>query len=177
MRAAISPAGAKRLPESGQALVEFVFMTVMLLVMVFGLIDFGRAIYNRQILINLTREAANLSSRGTSLADTEAAILLSAQPLDLLADGTIILTVVERDDEGALTIVEQSRSAGGLNHASRVGSGVGSSATLPSTAVEVPARGDKLYVAEIYHRFGPVTPVGKLIQTTLPDTLSDIAYF
>lgn len=163
--------------NDGQALVEFVFMTVMLLVMVFGLIDFGRAIYDRQILINLSREAANLSSRGTSLQETEQAIILSAAPLDMVADGCIILTVVERDDEGVVTIVEQTRSNGGISPPSQVGAGTGTVASLPRTAVEIPPRGEKLYVAEVYHRYEPVTPLGQLIEVTLPSVLSDIAFF
>lgn len=160
----------------GQALLEFVMMAVMMLVLVFGLLDFGRAIYARQILINLSREAANLSSRGTSLADTLTAINASAAPLNLAQRGYLILTVVHRNDDGTLVITDQL-AGGGRSHRSRVGSGVGNAATLPATSVEVPARRQSLYVAEVYHSYTPVSPLGRLLRLAIPNDLSDIAYF
>lgn len=178
---ALRPVGWQRRFQdtSAQALVEFVFMAMMLIVLVFGLIDFGRAIYDRQILINLSREAANLSSRGTSLADTMTAINASAAPLDLTQDGYLILTIVQRDDTGKLTITDQL-AGGALPQTSRVGTGVGNGATLPATDVEIPPRTKKVYVAEVYHRYAPITPLGQLLGFAMPSTpfmLSDVAYF
>src|SRR5689334_6984144 len=55
---------------SGQALVEFALISLVLITLLFGLIDFGRAILVRQVMVNLSREGANLASRGTSFPDT-----------------------------------------------------------------------------------------------------------
>src|ERR1039458_3356865 len=51
--------------ESGQAFVEFTLVVFILMALLFGAIDFCRAIFMRQLLINLSRETANLEARGT----------------------------------------------------------------------------------------------------------------
>lgn len=162
--------------KSGQALLEFVFVGIFLLMLVFGLIDFGRALMTRQTLVAVSREGANLASRGTSLDDTLAAVNTSAQPLNLLSNGYIIVTAVYRQPNGALRVQDQ-RKAGALPHPSRVGNTIGGPATLPSTTAEVPPRGRTLYAVEVTHRFTPITPLGKLLNTVLPNQLTDVAYF
>jgi Flp pilus assembly protein TadG len=51
-------ARAKRKKDSGQALVEFALSATMMLVLVFGLVDFSRAIYIAQVIANLTGEGS-----------------------------------------------------------------------------------------------------------------------
>ena len=51
----------RRRSESGQAFIEFTFVVLMLIIMLFGLIDFGRAIYEHEVLTNLSREGARLA--------------------------------------------------------------------------------------------------------------------
>ncbi|MCS7048282.1 MAG: pilus assembly protein [Verrucomicrobiae bacterium] len=162
--------------ESGQALIEFVFVGIFMLLLVFGLVDFGRALMMRQILVAVSREGANLASRGTSLEDTINAVSISAQPLNLLTNGYVIVTAVQRQSNGALRIADQ-RKAGALPHPSRVGNTIGGPATLPPTSAEVPPRGRTLYVVEVTHRYTPITPIGRLLGTVLPTQLTDVAYF
>ena len=66
--------------DSGQALVEFAIAAMMMVTLLFGLIQFGRAIYDQQVITNLTAEGCSLASRGTSLADTATAVIASAAP-------------------------------------------------------------------------------------------------
>src|SRR5437667_7791802 len=115
----MTPAMKIRRNTAGQALVEMTFVSVMLVVMVFGLIDFGRAILTRQIIVNLSREAANLASRGTPLSDALAAVATSGKPLDINAKGKIILTVVTRDESGQAKIVDQ-QFVGGATATSKI---------------------------------------------------------
>lgn len=171
-----APHIVRRRRESGQALVEFVFAGLFMLLLVFGLIDFGRALMMRQILVAVSREGANLASRGTSLDDTITAVNISAQPLNLQANGYVIVTAVYRQPNGALRVADQ-RKAGGLPHASRVGNTIGGPATLPATSAEVPPRGRTLYVVEVTHRYTPITPLGQLLGSVLPTQLTDVAYF
>ena len=51
--------------ESGQALVELAFAFVLLCTFVFGIIDFGRAIYDVEVMKNLVGEGSSMASRGT----------------------------------------------------------------------------------------------------------------
>ena len=170
----MTPAMKIRRNTAGQALVEMTFVSVMLVVMVFGLIDFGRAIMTRQIIVNLSREAANLASRGTTLTNALAAVAASANPLNINANGYVILTVVTRDDSGQATIVDQ-QVVGGAPATSRIGTGTNSVAKLPND--ELPTANQTLVAAEVFYRYTPITPVGKLLGIGSLSQLYDAAYF
>ena len=160
--------------DAGQALAEMAYISLILLVLVFGLIDFGRAIMARQIIVNVSREAANLASRGTALTNVLAAVEDSAKPLNIRGNGYIILTVVSRDDSGLATIVDQ-QAVGGAPKQSKVGTGKGSSATLPTE--DLPGPHQTLVAAEVFYRYSPLTPVGKLLGIGSSSQLYDVAYF
>lgn len=162
--------------QPGLAIVEFAMVLPIVLVLMFAVVDFGRAVLTRQVLINLSREAANLSSRGTALGDTLAAVQTSAAPLDLQARGFVILTEVFRDTNGNLRIIQQL-AAGSEPGASRVGTGVGNPAVLPSTTPAIPRAGQSLFVAEVFYRSAPITPVGDLLDIALGERFYDIAFF
>jgi Flp pilus assembly protein TadG len=53
-------------PDRGAAAVEFALMLPMLLLLVFGLIDFGRALYAQITLTQAAREGARLAALGQS---------------------------------------------------------------------------------------------------------------
>jgi Flp pilus assembly protein TadG len=163
---------------AGQSLMEFALIAFMLLVLIFGIIDIGRAIYQRQIMINLSREGANLTSRGTSLTNALDSLVISAAPLDINRNGLIVLTAVQRKTDGTLVVLEQ-RSTGALTNSvlSRVApGGTGSTAvTLPNTDIPQPSR--ILNVAEIFYNYTAVTPLGQLMGFTLPSRQYDVAYF
>ena len=159
--------------DSGQALVEFAVAVLMVLILVFGLIDFARAIYDQQVITNLTGEGCSLSSRGTSLTDTAAAVLLSAAPLDLGASGRVIVTSIY-NNAGTLQVTGQV-SQGGYVAASKVGI-VGGLAHLPSAAVPQPSQ--TVFVTEVYYQYSSLTPIGKLLSTAiLPTQMYDVAYY
>ena len=162
--------------QSGQAFIEFVFVAIMLMVLLLGLIDFGRAIYDRQILTNLSREGSNLASRGTTFSDTVAAVTNSANPLDFRGKGRVIVTQVFNSN-GTFRITNQQSSTFGIAATSRVGTGVGSPATLPTTAVALPQSNQYLYVTEVFYLYQPITPVGRLLSIALPTNLYDVAFF
>lgn len=51
-----------RVSETGSAIVEFAVAVVLLLVMVFGVMDFGRALYTYHFLSNAARDATRWAS-------------------------------------------------------------------------------------------------------------------
>jgi Flp pilus assembly protein TadG len=170
--------------ESGQALVEFSLITVALLVLIFGAIDFGRAIYLRQVMINLSRETANLEARGTGSTTQDimtnalgAAIQEGLPTLNLNSvTGMVIVTAVTNFGKGFR--ISQQYSAGTLaTAASLIGKGSNTTATLPSTAISILPANRTVYVAEIYYEFFPITPVGNFIKAVLPKKFYDAAYF
>jgi len=174
MHASVRP--SKR-GESGQAFVEFAFVALMLVVMLFGLIEFSRYLYERQVLINVSREGSNLASRGTYLSDTVAAILTSANPLNLNNQGAgVIVTAVTNYGTG-FRISDQSAGGGVTAASSKIGNGAGHPATLPNNVTNLPPANQTLYVTEVFATYRSVTPIGSLLSLTLPPTNYDIAYF
>lgn len=161
----------------GQSLVEFTLFAMVLVLLFFGLIDFSRIIRDRLILINLSREGSNLASRGTTLANTVTVVISDAYPLNMTANGRVIVSAV-LNSNGTYIITAQV-AGGGLSGAaapSRIG-GVGGHATLPATAVPLPQPNQYLYVTEVFWPFTPLTPIGHLLGLALPSALYDVAYF
>ncbi len=109
--------------ESGQALIEFAVASVMLIVLIFGVIDFCRAIYLRQVLVNLSRETANLEARGSGTTTMDImtnalnAAITEALPLALNSStGMVIVTAVTNfNSKGtAQYTISQQYTAGSL---------------------------------------------------------------
>src|SRR5208283_1218659 len=86
--------GETRAGNSGQALVEFAISATMMLILVFGLIDFSRAIFIEQVITNLTGEGSSMASRGTSLSDTATAVVAASAPLSISTSGQVIVSSV-----------------------------------------------------------------------------------
>jgi Flp pilus assembly protein TadG len=179
--------------EDGQALIEFTLVTVLLIVLIFGAIDFSRAIYMRQVLINLSRETANLEARGVGSTTAEImtnalnAAIQEASPLTLNStNGMVIVTavtnytnVVKKQSTATYTISHQFWLGTLGTFQSAVGTYTGSNkfnqGILPNTGI-LPAN-RTVYVAEIFYKFSPITPVGQLIKVILPAQFYDVAYF
>ena len=107
--------------SNGAALVELAIILPLLLLLVFGVFEFGRAIHTKNIITNMSREGANLASRTSSAAQQIMnAIAVTAQPLNMTANGMIFITEV-RGQGATLTVprvIAQSRWAGGSYHPS-----------------------------------------------------------
>lgn len=162
----------------GQAYIEFAFAAMMLVIMLFGLIDFGRFIYERQVMVNLSREGSNLASRGTDLSNSVSAVITSAAPLNLNVTGAgVIITAVTNNGSGSFFISDQLAAGGVGASASKIGAGVGSSANLTGLSSNLPPNDQTLYVTEVFSKFTSITPIGKLLQITMPPTNYDKAYF
>jgi Flp pilus assembly protein TadG len=174
---------AARLPQrnqSGQALVEFSMVLLTLVLLVYCLMDFCVAIYEKQLLTNLSREGANLAARGSGISSQQIltnaldAIEQESTPLNLSnsPSGKVILTVVTNGN-GHLYISQQV-SAGLLSASSKVGTGIGPIANtqLPNTSLV--QTGGSCYVAEVFYVYKPPAPI-KFVG--LSNTFYDVAYF
>src|SRR5262245_24580046 len=116
-----TPRRSSRTSLRGGAVVELGISLLFLLLMLFGVIDFGRALLFRHALTSMSREAANLESRGTPMDTTLHSTIENSGAEDLAHNGFVILSAVERDQRGEVRITRQV-SGGGLPSASRVGS-------------------------------------------------------
>lgn len=163
--------------ESGQAMLEFVALVTVALLVLFATIDFGRAMYDLQVMSGLSRQGGNLASRGSTASDAASAVIAGQAPLNLSAGGEVIMTSI-LDNKGIYTITDQA-SLGGMKPApsSKLGTGIGNTATLSPAEQSMLQSGQSIYVAEVFYSFRPVTPIGNLLKVALPSTLYEAAYF
>ena len=171
--------------KSGQALVELPFAFLVLCVFVFGIIDFGRAIYDVEVMKNLIGEGSSMASRGTSVATTAQTVAnYAGSDLNISTQGCVIVTSVT-NNSGSLQVTGQA-SQGGIACTSKVGclNGQGScgssSATLPAaavTALTAEPTGSSLYVTEIFYSYNTVTPISALSGNSMPSRLYSVAYY
>ena len=172
--------------ESGQAAVEFAFCAMLLLLFMCSAIDFGRALYDLQVLAELSRQGSNLASRGTgttacdSLCTSAADLVAGDSGLGLGTNGRVIVTEFSQTKPvagGSYTVVEQKLSATGISATSKVApTGSGSVVIAGAPALQT---GQKLFSTEVFYSFTPATGIGALTNGAagFPSQLYDIAYF
>lgn len=180
-----APSRIPRRNESGQATVELSLILLVLVILAYGLMDFCTAIYEKQVIVNLTREGANLSARGSGgspaqiMTNALDAIIQEAAPLNLSTNSTsgLLILTAATNSNGKATgfFIRQQLKSGKLSASSKVGSGVGASATLPSSIVA--QAGHVIYIAEIYYKFNAPAPLQNLIHAKLTNQFYDVAYF
>jgi Flp pilus assembly protein TadG len=168
--------------QTGQALVEFAFVAMLLIVMGFGIIDFSRAIFEKQVISHLTREGSNLASRGTTLALAATDVVNDAPPLNLSTSGLVIITSVTNNGKSYTITAQQSQ--GGISASSKIGSATCAKppcpATMPIAATDpnaIPQPNQTAYVTEVFYSYTPITPIGSILKIVLPSQLYDVAYF
>jgi Flp pilus assembly protein TadG len=175
--------------EAGQALLEFAVSATVLIVLVMGLIDFSRAIYDQEVISNLTREGSSLAAHGQGLANAANAVVQGSDLANFGSSSTtnglvIVSQITNNGTAGApncvVTSQQQAPANGGLAATSKIGT-AGGAATLAScsaTAITtIPQPGQTVYATEVFYSFSPVTPIGNFLKIALPSQLYDVAYF
>jgi Flp pilus assembly protein TadG len=173
--------------ESGQALIELSFALVILCVFVCGIIDFGRAIYDVQVMKNLVGEGSSMASRGTTLGNTVTTVTADAgKDLSMSTAGCVMVTAITNMGGGTIQVTGQS-SGGGISCTSKVGclKGQGScgssTATLPALAVTTltsEVTGSTIYATEIFYNFHTITPITALLgSSVMPSQFYAVAYY
>jgi hypothetical protein len=115
---------SRRRRSAGIAAVELALMLPVIVLVLMSLVDLARGMQANMILINLSREGANLSKRNyLSLADSAQTIIgqlaASAPPLDLNNRGMLYITRVMGKASGSTTrtiVLEQYRWDDSVNN-------------------------------------------------------------
>lgn len=97
------PGPGQRRYARGGAVIELALLLPLLLTLVFGVVDFARAIQFNNVLVAVAREGANLVARKVDVApefilDT---LMTTAEPLDMSNDGIMYITEVIGADDGS----------------------------------------------------------------------------
>jgi Flp pilus assembly protein TadG len=166
-----------RTDDSGVALIELAIMMPLLLVIVFGVIDFSQVIFSDSMMSGLSRQGSDLASRGTTLPLTVFALETQGASMNIASQGKIIVTAVADNAGGQPQIVDQAESATGIAANSQVGTGIGNPAVMPAGASTTLSAGQTIYVTEVFYAYTPMTPVGTFLKKSLAYTLYQSAYF
>ncbi|MGH7559184.1 MAG: TadE/TadG family type IV pilus assembly protein [Gemmatimonadota bacterium] len=158
--------------DRGSALVETAMVSVFLLAMVLGVVEFGNALSTEHTLTGLSREGANLAARGADLDESVDAVLVNGIDVGLSARGGVIgsrLVVQGRSPR----IVEQVASPGydGHSHLGREGDRVKG---LHDWGL---MNGQTIYVMEVFLDYDEMTPFGSLVHVAVPSVLYERAVF
>lgn len=185
--------------ERGQAILELLPVVALMLTLTFGVIDFGRLIWQQEVITALTREGSDVASRITgtdtngALTAGGAAVIGDGASLNLTTNGKVILTAVtnEGTSTAPLFVMTGQYFTGSLSATSKIGTytspengGTTASNTvtlaadsLPGVTVAIPTVGTTTYITEVYDSFSPITPLGAFVTLTLPSQLYDVAYY
>lgn len=89
-------------PLSGQGVVEFAFVSIVVLLLSVGIIDLGRGVYQRQMLTNAVREAARAGSLAPSNSAAMAAAGQRTSPTLGLTTSNFTVTCSNWDDSNSV---------------------------------------------------------------------------
>jgi len=163
-----SIAGRSSRGMRGVAVVEFALILPILLLLTLGVVDFSRAIQFNNILVNLTREGANLSARTTEQPQyILRALIDTATPLQMNVDGMMYITKLVGRSDGEAKVEEQYRPDNGGKRAlqSRIWScsnWSGGKCNVPATrpVVSLPTtlrEGETVYAVEAIYDYTLLT--------------------
>lgn len=149
--------------QRGVAFIEFALLAPLLIFIVLAIFDYARAIQANNILINMSREGANLVARTTANPQfIMNAVADTADPLDMARQGGMVITRVMGRADGRAEVVEQYRWTGGVSRPSRFWSNCGTwingTCTVPATrpVVNLPVvlrTGDMVYLVETFYAY------------------------
>jgi Flp pilus assembly protein TadG len=163
---------ALRRCERGQGLTELVLTMPMLMLLALGMIEVNRAIETHHILSTLTREAANLASRGSTLTEAVNATRANQAATGLGSDGGVVASHI-LITSGIPKVVSQVSSSG-YNGQTMVG--LPDSIARPYMTAEL-TEGRDYYVVEIFLPYRSVTGFDRLMPRALPSVLYDRTLF
>ena len=165
--------------DKGAALIEFCVILPLLVVMLFGIIDFGLFIRARLIITSLTREGGSLASREIKPPDDLITMLQkSASPLDMTSAGKICITYIKAglDNDNPNPTIDSidrpQKCAGGLGVGSSTGaSNFGLTSTMYGHLVFKPSNQtadiNGVTIVETFYKYKPITPLPGFISNIL----------
>lgn len=158
--------------ERAQGLVELALALPFLVVVLLGILEFGNMIDARHTMSVLSREGANIASRGTPLSTALEVTLQNGSDIDLGDLGGGVVSRVQIQDRTPW-VMEQV-SSDGFAGRSRLGSAGQPAAGIAS--LELP-NGKNVFVVELFYDYQDLTPLGGLLSGVVADTMYDRALY
>jgi Flp pilus assembly protein TadG len=163
--------------QSGQAMFELALLVPLLCLVMFAIIEYSRVLNFEQELVDVTRQGCNMASRGTALSTAATSVAQNSGSLKLSTSGLVIITSVSR--VGSVDTINGQATSGSLTAVSKIGTGVGSTATVPANVDDIFSNnsGQTIYITEVFYPLQQITPIAKMWGLVLPTTLYQVAYF
>ena len=156
----------------GQALAEITLCLPFLLILALGIIEVSRMLEIRHVMSSLTREGANLATRGGTLEEALDVTRINQMVSGLGSEGGVVVTRIVV--ESGVPRVQQQVATPVFSGMSRVG-------LLDSIAAPYAAAGlreRQRYVAvEVFYPYRPITAIPRFVTGLVPETLYDRTLF
>ena len=140
-----------------QSIIELAILLPLILLLALGVFEFGRAIHTKNMIINMSREAANLYERTS--ASTEFimdAVASTSQPLQMSSNGCIYLIKVQGKPSGPIVLEWDRWNDCPVSYrpGSRVGSSPSHGNPQPDADIGnlVLSDGEVAYIAEVFYK-------------------------
>jgi hypothetical protein len=145
--------------DKGQEIVEFSLLLPVLLVLLFGVVEAGRALATEQRLSALSREAANIASRGATLDEALTLVMTNGSDVALEARGGAVVSRIVVVD--SIPVVFAQETSAGYEQRSLLG--------LPDSVVTVLDglqldAGQTLFAVELYLDQPAFTPLPAFVE-------------
>lgn len=190
--------------RKGQATVELLIVFIVLMIIVFAVIDFGRLISLSNRMSSVAREGGRTAiAKGYDLRPTTApdevydALKEMIQPGDLDGKGKVIFTILRREDPDDDTSYDDPDTEDDDRIYIEAQHIYPTSSTLPSLDSTIGVVGDtvatqadssflsldmlrideRTIAVEIYHEAETLTPIGNIIEASMPEYLYDSSIF
>lgn len=172
----MKPRDARRDRQSGASLAELAVILPVILVLLLGIVDMGRVLYSHQVLNDLSREAANLVSRGSTVDAAFAAASFDEGPVSVSENGIMIVSTIRRRsiDDPTPWVIDQERRGTVSSAGSRVGA-PGRAANVPNLTTLEP--GVTVIAVELMHGFEPLFGVDRFGLNFYPESIYEAAFF
>lgn len=156
----------------GQGLAELAICLPFLLLLALGILEVGRMIETHLIMSSLTREGANIASRGGTLAEALDVTRTNQIASGLGDRGGAVVSRVTVD--GGIPWVQEQISSPGFERASRIG--LPDSIATPLAPLGL-VEGQAYFAVELFLPYAPITPFRNLAEHLVPETLYDRSVF
>lgn len=147
--------------QRGQGIIELALTLPILFLLGFGIFEFGRSLYTKNVIINMSREGANLYSRVVDTPqDIMDALAVTAAPLDMQNFGMMYLSTVEGTDSGAVILEQEAwdDAPAGFTPPSKIGDAP--SPGNPEPDANIPAltleEGEIAKVVEVFYDYNVI---------------------
>ena len=158
--------------DTGQGVAEFALALPVILIILLGMVEFSHAYDRVHGLAGLSREGANIASRGSSLGEVLTTVVANGETLGMSSRGGAIVSrlVVEG---GQPTVMSQV-SSDGYSDKSRLTEADVAADWIASAGF---AEGSTHYVVEVFLNYDSVTPLSRMFEAVTPPVLYERAIF